>query len=122
MGRPVTYHDAEHRKKRAQDKARYLKNPKTYRDAKKAWRKDLKIQAIAKYGGACACCKVKDWEFLTIDHVDGGGNAHRKAIGNNGGYHFYLWLREHGYPPRYRVLCMNCHLSISKYGYCPHQK
>jgi len=68
----------------------------------------------------CACCGEWRLEFLTLDHIDGGGNQHRKS--GMTGRKFYLWLKREGFPPGYRVLCMNCNCSIGFYGYCPHQK
>lgn len=32
----------------------------------------------------------------------------------------YRWLRNHGYPLGFRVLCMNCNFALGKFGYCPH--
>jgi hypothetical protein len=45
--------------------------------------------------------------FLVVDHINGEGNKHRKAIGRTG-LNFYRWLRTSGYPPGFRVLCHNC--------------
>jgi hypothetical protein len=69
---------------------------------------------------ACSCCGETRLEFLAIDHIDGGGNLHRKKVG--GGGHFYQHLVNEGFPPGYRVLCHNCNLSLGYYGYCPHQE
>jgi hypothetical protein len=33
----------------------------------------------------------------------------------------HLYLRTHGYPSGFRVLCHNCNFSFGHYGYCPHQ-
>lgn len=57
-------------------------------------------------------------EFLAIDHIDGGGTAHRRQVGH--GDAFYKWLRAAGLPAGFRVLCHNCNLSLGFYGYCPH--
>jgi hypothetical protein len=64
----------------------------------------------------CQCCGESNIEFLTFDHVEGGGRQHRKDIGGN----FYGWLRRQGYPEGFRVLCFNCNCSLGHYGYCPH--
>lgn len=68
----------------------------------------------------CECCHENIIEFLSIDHIDGGGRKHRQTIGNSSN-DFAAWLRKQGYPPGYRVLCHNCNLSLGHYGYCPHQ-
>lgn len=78
----------------------------------------LKIEVISAYGGKCACCEETFMEFLTIDHIAGGGKKHIRSIGGPG--RFYRWLRENDYPLGFRVLCFNCNSSIGFYGYCPH--
>lgn len=67
---------------------------------------------------SCACCGEKELLFLSIDHVDGGGSKHRREVGF--GPNFYRWLRTHGFPHGYQVLCFNCNLSKGFYGHCPH--
>jgi hypothetical protein len=81
-----------------------------------------KQAAINAYGGKCACCGEAQVEFLAIDHIDGNGREHRKALGiPASGKAFYAWLRRHGYPQaNLRVLCHNCNMSLGMYGYCPH--
>jgi hypothetical protein len=72
------------------------------------------------YGGAkCACCGERTFEFLSIDHINGGGNKHRKEA-KLSGKGIYRWLVKNGFPEGFRVLCHNCNFSIGAYGYCPH--
>jgi hypothetical protein len=74
---------------------------------------------LAAYGNKCDCCGEEEKEFLSLDHINGGGYKHRKSTGTN----IYVVARREGYPKdKYRVLCYNCNLSIGFYGYCPHQK
>lgn len=73
---------------------------------------------IKFYGGICACCMESHIEFLGIDHTNGGGTKHRKAIK---GAPIYRWLRQNKYPKGFRVLCHNCNMSLGFYGYCPHK-
>lgn len=79
----------------------------------------LKKAVLAAYGGRCACCEELRWQFLTIDHINGGGNAQRKQLGLNGSQ-FYRWLKKEGFPLGFRVLCFNCNSAIGFYGSCPH--
>lgn len=81
-------------------------------------RKKAKIDCLNAYGNKCSCCGEDKVEFLGIDHVEGGGNKHRKKIGNR--VHFAV--RKEGYPDKYRILCHNCNLSLGFFGYCPHNK
>lgn len=82
----------------------------------------LKRQIIEAYGGKCACCGDDTFEFLTIEHTWGGGNAQKKKI-KRFGNEFYRWLVQHDFPKDLglAILCMNCNFSKGKYGYCPHE-
>jgi hypothetical protein len=71
-------------------------------------RKQLKLEVMEAYGGA-ACswpdCDNMNLDELQLHHTAGGGNQHRREIGiSSGGYSFYLWLRNEGYPSGYAVL------------------
>lgn len=73
------------------------------------------------YGGTppkCACCGETIYEFLAIDHINGGGNKHRREIGVN----IYGWLVKNSFPGGFQVLCHNCNLAKGFYGICPHEK
>lgn len=74
---------------------------------------------IQAYGGKCACCGEARIPFLAIDHINGGGNKHRKAIKLGG--NVALWLARNRMPPGYRILCHNCNLARGFYGFCPHE-
>ena len=109
------------------NRERYLNGKQAYREENREKRKKqqreilrkLKKTTILKYGGKCECCGEKKLEFLTIDHINGGGTKHRKKVGGGGA--FYYWLRRNNYPSGYRVLCSNCNSSYGSYGYCPHK-
>jgi hypothetical protein len=81
-----------------------------------------KLQVFEAYGGAiCACCGEKELIFLTLDHINGGGNAERKKIGRS--CKMFRHLINNKFPIGYQVLCYNCnsgkHLNG---GVCPHQQ
>jgi hypothetical protein len=86
-------------------------------------RQRLRLEILIHYGGnppICSCCGENHIEFLSIDHIDGGGNKHRlEQASKIGG--FYSWLKRNNFPKGYRVLCHNCNQSIGLYGYCPHK-
>lgn len=79
-------------------------------------------KAIEHYGGKCACCGATLFEFLTIDHIDGHGNQHRREHGGDSATNFYLWLEKNNYPDGFQVLCWNCNCSKGIYGFCPHNR
>jgi hypothetical protein len=90
--------------------------------AYKKQRDKNRLICIVHYGGPepkCACCGENRLEFLSIDHIKGKGNAHRKEI-KRWGSTFYKWLIQNRFPRGFRVLCHNCNFSLGAYGYCPH--
>jgi hypothetical protein len=91
------------------------------KSSQKKYRIKLKQEVIQYYGGKCECCGENYINFLTIDHVNGGGRKHRKEINIQGGWKFYEWLKKNGYPEGFRVLCFNCNCHIGAFGYCIHQ-
>ena len=75
------------------------------------YRTQLKLEVLTHYGnGKCACvqCGFDDILALSIDHINGNGNEHRRVLGTTGGRPFYVWLKKNNYPEGYRTLCMNC--------------
>ena len=72
---------------------------------------------FSDYGNTCACCGEAESAFLTIDHVNGGGNAHRKTLDAP---NMYTWLVRKDYPEGYRVLCFNCNCVELRMEVCPH--
>lgn len=78
----------------------------------------LKRTVFQAYGGPiCSCCGEKEFFFLSMDHIEGGGNKHRKSIGRA---RIYRWLKAQNYPSGFQVLCFNCNLAKGFYGHCPH--
>ncbi len=78
-----------------------------------------KAEVISAYGGKCECCGETHHEFLTIDHTDGSGAEHRRQVGK--GRSIYADLKRQGFPKDcYRLMCLNCNISLVFYGYCPH--
>lgn len=83
----------------------------------------LKLLLLQKYSGQnpyCACCNENKVEFLSIDHIDGGGRQHKIKL-KKSGTSFYNWLRKNNFPKGFRVLCHNCNQSLGTLGYCPHK-
>lgn len=88
---------------------------------RKAARERIRLTALQAYSAEhpfCVCCKESTLLFLAIDHIDGGGYAHRQEVGGGG---FYTWLRKNNYPSGFRVLCHNCNMGRQlNHGVCPH--
>ena len=84
----------------------------------------IKFDVLKYYSNGkleCECCGESLYEFLEIDHINGGGCKHRKKIKAAGGQMMYQWLVTNKYPPGFRVLCSNCNNAYGRYGYCPHK-
>jgi hypothetical protein len=90
-----------------------------------AKRKAARDEFIRAYGGRCQCpgnCNVTEPRFLSIDHIGGGGDKHRKKTGVRG-WQMYLLVAAEGFPKdKYRILCYNCNMSRAAYGRCPHEE
>ncbi|MBP9719114.1 MAG: hypothetical protein KBD46_01490 [Candidatus Levybacteria bacterium] len=83
----------------------------------------LKALCLKQYGDKCRCCEESIIQFLTIEHVEGNGNNHRKELfkHNVGGVHMYRWLKKNNFPKGYAILCMNCNWATRYRGICPHE-
>lgn len=86
-------------------------------------RASLKQKAINNYGGKCTCCNESTLIFLCIDHINGGGNKHRRDVGlgeSGSGWKTYDWLIKNNFPDGFQVLCFNCNNAKHLLGVCPH--
>lgn len=75
---------------------------------------ELKMKIIEHYSNGrmtCANCGLKDVKNLTVDHINGNGEKHRKTMRLSGGHSFYHWLIKLNYPPGYQILCFACNMA-----------
>ena len=112
------YHHANPEKQKTRHRKWYLKNKELSDKRVKEQHIKLRKLVLDAYGNKCECCGETHYEFLAIDHIDGGGRKHRKSISKN----FYYWLRDNNFPEGFRILCHNCNMSHGFYGYCPHDQ
>jgi len=107
-----------------ESRASYLRNREPRLASMREKRRQLKWTTIERLGGKCACCGETSPEFLTVDHINGDGAAHRKGLTGKSrasSMKIYKDIRNQGYPlDKYRVLCFNCNCAIGCWGYCPH--
>lgn len=91
----------------------------------KVWRKQyvdsLRLQVLTKYGHTCSCCRESRREFLAIEHVNGGGNLHRKQLQSQRAVYKAV-LDADTSLNEFTLLCHNCNQARGYYGYCPHEK
>jgi hypothetical protein len=76
--------------------------------SKREYRRKLKAAVIAHYG-ICPCGESRP-EVLEIDHINDGGQDHRREIApKHGRVYMPAWLKKNNYPPGYQILCRLCH-------------
>jgi len=86
---------------------------------------ELKRLVLLKYSEdrlVCKCCGESIYEFLTIDHVKGGGNQERKK---RSAINFLKYLLQQPLDlTKYQVLCYNCNCfnKNKKEIICPHKR
>ena len=100
----------------------YMNNKERATERNKAYYHRVRLETLRRYGGnppSCACCGETEMDFLAVDHINGGGNEHRKSIGSGC---LYWWIRRNGFPDGFQILCHNCNQSKGYYGICPHQR
>ena len=133
------YYVKNREKRKTASKEYYVKNKKMINEKKKVWydknatksefrehyqlieklaRLRRKCLVMDKYGGKCSCCGENRSEFLSIDHINGNGNQHRKQIVGK----IYPWLKRNKFPPGFQVLCHNCNMSKEWNSICPHKR
>ena len=95
-----------------------LKHPE-YNTYMRRWNRKRRETVLTHYGGHCACCGEDTYEFLALDHMNGGGEKHRSEVGQ--GSYMIAWIINNDFPEDFRVLCHNCNQAIGYYGHCPHE-
>ncbi len=102
----------------------YQKNRDRFRVAHQEYRRRLRQEMIEAYGGACSCCGESELAFLSLEHLNGDGKAHRLQFGERGNNDGVVRdLKRRGWPKDgYTILCFNCNMGKAvNGGICPHQ-
>lgn len=105
----------------------YHKNQEFKKQYSRNRLKNIMFEVLTYYSKGnieCICCGENIIGFLTIDHINGGGNKHRRDLGmkNVAGVNFYSWLKRNDFPTGYQVMCFNCNCGRSRVrGECPHK-
>ncbi|QIG58928.1 HNH endonuclease [Gordonia phage AnClar] len=85
-------------------------------------------ELFVRYGGyTCACCGETERAFLSLDHINRDGAAHRRSMSKGKSNTFpgyrtlHADLKRKGWPPVLQVLCHNCNIGRERNGgVCPH--
>lgn len=81
-------------------------------------RQKTKYIVLEHYGAKCNCCGEAEIHFLTVDHINNDGAAHRRTMNHA---NQWLWLVRNNFPPGFQILCMNCNFGKRMAGgVCPH--
>lgn len=96
------------------------RHPDRVRQYSDTHREKVRNLIFDHYGRVCVCCGEDEIIFLSIDHIDGGGNHHRREVGS--GSEMYQWLVNTNFPEGFQVLCYNCQMGKYKNGVCPHAR
>lgn len=100
----------------AADRAR-IKNRDRFRETR--------TECLAHYGEGeieCKCCGENNVKFLTMDHINNDGAAHRRQLTKTGkGGNIYHWIKRNNFPSGFQILCFNCNSGKGIYGVCPHK-
>lgn len=85
-------------------------------------RRKLRLEFLEAYGNQCACCGEREEAFLTLEHKNRDGHAHRKEVGHTSSQ-VINDLKKRGWPKdNYEILCFNCNRAQWERGICPHRK
>jgi len=81
-------------------------NPDLRRNWESKYRQKQKNLVYNYYSNGkfnCAKCGYTNYLALTVDHINGDGNKHRREVGD-----IYKFLIRNNFPTGYQILCMNC--------------
>lgn len=103
--------------KNTRARERYQERLEWERNKSTAKHRRSRLKVLEHYGRRCYCpgCSVTTPEFLAVEHIHGGGSAHRKKV-----YNIYAWLIRNNFPEGFELLCHNCNCAKGFYGNCPH--
>mgnify|MGYP001584267129 FL=1 len=87
----------------------------------------IRAEFLEAYGGRCSCCGESEPRFLTIEHLRGDGEIHRRSLGRGIGRGrasaVYQDLKRRGWPKDgYTIMCWNCNMARRFGRGCPHQE
>jgi hypothetical protein len=102
---------------RSQVRSSYHSQQKDVRRVAGQESRDYRDAFLEMYGATCSCCRETVREFLTIGYKTGEVDIRLDV--RNAAYEQAVAVFR---PDLYRVLCWNCNITRSRYGYCPHQK
>lgn len=117
----------------AKNREQRILHPEWYKNWREAHKQEQNLKHKAKYrerkllvfnyyGSICICCNEANTTFLTVDHINNDGAAHRRGMkSTTGATDIYLWLIKNNFPADFQILCWNCNEGKRlNNGICPH--
>jgi hypothetical protein len=101
------------------------RHPEVYgemREYSKQTHSELKYDVFLHYSKnkiQCNCCGENEFEFMTVDHIEGIQKTKHPKLRS---VFLYRWLVKNNFPEGYQILCYGCNLLKSNNLVCPHQK
>lgn len=115
----------------AKKKQFWLDNPDKYQEEiqrQRGYREAVKQKVFDHYGEQCSCCGESQRIFLTLDHVNNDGAAHRRSLNKANNARSTsadkVWriAIKDGFPDSFQILCYNCNCGKrDNGGVCPHK-
>ena len=116
--RAEDYKSRQREASRLRSALRTLRNKESENQRKREYMRGIRRAVINAYGGKCACCGASEYEFLALDHINGGGRKERLKLSP---YKLYRILIKNNFPQgEHQILCHNCNCAKGAYGTCPH--
>ena len=82
----------------------------------------LRHEVLTYLGGKCVCCGINNYDFLSIDHINGGGIEDRHQYKKWSHYlRSILDTPKEEVNDKYQILCYNCNCAKGFHGKCPHK-
>lgn len=104
-------------------KAAVVEWHKSNKEAVAKYRAQLKFVVYRAYGNRCVCCGEDNPEFLSIDHINGGGSQMRANKTHPvSGVALYYWIIKNKFPKMFRLLCHNCNMATRFDMPCHHKE
>lgn len=118
--------EANRERERRRYHARTLSEKQLAKEHARTYNDKIKREALSHYGGPfCQCCGETEILMLALDHIDGNGAEHRRALTGTRSMpgSSYTWAKKNNWPPIFRVMCHSCNFARhwTPGQICPHQ-
>jgi len=88
----------------------------------KLLRSNKRNLVLTKLGGKCECCGESNFDFLSVDHIDGAGGKERKSGLRYDKLYAAIIKDKYKNIENLRLLCFNCNYALGAYGFCAHNQ